>query len=68
MILGVCIAALSFTSCKKDYTCTCTSYESGVEIASASAVLENISKSDAVTACDVGDITYGTASVDCEIE
>ena len=66
-------ALIALTSCKKDYTCECTGYVDGVEVAgsSASATI-NDTKSKAADACDEGDdseellgIEY---SVDCEIK
>lgn len=67
LFLGVAISALLFGSCRKDYTCTCTSYVDGVEMGSASTTIENSTRAEASTACDAGDWSYGTSSVDCEI-
>jgi len=47
LFVAVAALALSFSSCKKDYTCDCT-----VNGNTTSTPLENVSKSDAEDACD----------------
>ncbi len=49
-----------FTSCKKDFTCTCTT--NGV---SADIQMKNVKKSDAKKACDAMEIT---GSVSCDLK
>jgi hypothetical protein len=69
------LAFLGLTSCKKDYTCECTSTvdmgELGKTSASASTTI-NDTKANATEACDAGDSksTSGlySSSVDCEIK
>jgi hypothetical protein len=62
--------ATSFTSCKKDYTCTCTSSGSGIT-ASASTVI-NDTKANAEETCNKGDATTSsggfTVTTACEIK
>ena len=52
-LLGFMALGLAFTSCKKDYTCSCT-----VSTGNVAVVLENVSKGDAETACDASQTTY----------
>jgi len=51
-LLCAVLFALSFTACKKDYTCTCTAL--GVDTVSP---LDNTSKSDAEDACSALETT-----------
>ena len=51
LIAGIAFVAVLFTSCKKDYTCTCT-ITGGV----SSSTTINASKKDATTACEAGTI------------
>ena len=53
----VAIVASTFTSCKKDYTCTCTTKETGVPDVVTTVTIKNATKSDAQKACS------GNASV-----
>jgi hypothetical protein len=48
----------SFSSCKKDYTCTCTGNGT-----SFSYELKDVSKSDAETACNV----YAVGGLNCSL-
>ncbi len=72
ILLGsVAFVALSMSSCKKEWTCTCTSSYSvnGVtSSASASATTEKMSKKDAEDACESGSVSTSYGSVKCEIE
>lgn len=65
IILGA-FALIALASCKKDYTCKCTT-TNGSSTASASTTITD-TKKDAEAACNEGDATYGSASVDCEIQ
>lgn len=47
----VALLAMTFVSCKKDYTCTCTTTVLGVS-ATRSYDLPNQTKKDATDACD----------------
>ena len=61
--LGV-FALILFTSCKKDWTCTCTSSIGG----SSSYIIEDQTKSDAKAECDSGDGSAAGITVDCELQ
>lgn len=69
MIFGT-FSLLVLASCKKDYTCTCTTTTGGVS-ASESVTL-NATKSDAEEACNEGDATATvlgiTTTTECEIQ
>lgn len=64
------IVATSFTSCKKDYTCTCTT--SGTGISASSSTVINDTKANAEETCDKGDATTTSGSITittaCEIK
>lgn len=63
--------ATSFTSCKKDYNCTCTT-GTGTTATSYSMILENYKKKDAVAACRAkgGNSSAGSVTVSrvCSID
>lgn len=63
LILGAAIVALSFTSCKKEYTCECT--VNGTVFGSTT-ITET--KSNAETACNAGDSEIMGIVTDCEIK
>lgn len=69
MIFGT-FALLGLASCKKDYTCTCTSTVAGVS--ASESVTINDTKKNAEEACNEGDATSTvlgiTSTVDCEIQ
>lgn len=65
LIAVVIVAGLS--SCKKDYTCECTTSVSGSDDISASTTI-NASKKDAEEACENGTSSVGGVSVTCEIK
>ena len=63
-------AALTITSCKKEYTCTCTGYIDGVAVpGSSESTTIKATKSDAESTCNSGDQDAGFGvSVDCELK
>lgn len=62
-LLAVVAILASFTSCKKDYTCTCTI--AGVDTATP---LDDQSKSDAEDACAVLDTAAQLAGGSCTLD
>ncbi|MFT5859735.1 MAG: hypothetical protein ACI865_001839 [Flavobacteriaceae bacterium] len=64
-------AAFGLISCKKDYTCTCTTTSGGQSGTSSSTTI-NDTKKNAEELCDEDDatVTWGgsTAITDCEIQ
>lgn len=64
-------ALFTFSSCKKDYTCTCTyRYSSVTPIESTSQVYEETTRADAKDACDQkksGILNSGYTEVECKI-
>lgn len=63
----VAFAAIALSSCKKDYTCECTSTVDG--IASISYPYESVKKSDATESCDALNATWTANSVGkCELK
>ncbi len=62
LIAGVAFVAVLFTSCKKDYTCTCT-----IGSISSSATYTKVSKKTATDACDASNAALlgaGTCKLD----
>jgi len=55
-------ALIALTSCKKDYTCTCTVDFMGQPISTSTTI--NATKADAEKACEAGN----TTGVVCEIK
>lgn len=61
-------AALFLTaSCSKDYSCKCTTTDGGTQVGSTTSTITG-KKKDAEAACNAGDATVGTLSVNCEIQ
>lgn len=50
-ILAVAALAISFASCKKDYTCTCTHAVTGGGSGTSTTVIKGVSKSQAKANC-----------------
>lgn len=61
--MAVAALTLTFSSCKKDRTCTCTI--AGVETAT---VLEGLSKSDAEDACSKSDEVAQVGGGSCKLD
>lgn len=51
-IAAIALFAVVFTSCKKDYTCECTSKDSNGTVMSSSTVTIKATKKDAKAACN----------------
>jgi hypothetical protein len=64
VILFGAFALLTLASCKKDWTCTCTSSIGGSE----SRTISDMTKSDAKVDCDSGDASALGVTVDCELQ
>lgn len=64
------LSMLSLASCKKDYTCSCTSTSGGYS--ATSTITIHATKKDAKDACDAFDATASaggtTATTACEIQ
>jgi hypothetical protein len=59
------LTLLTLASCKKDWTCTCTSSIGG---GSESSTIADKTKSDAKAECDNGDATAFGVTIDCELQ
>lgn len=64
VILFGAFALLTLASCKKDWTCTCTSSIGGSE----SRTISDMTKSDAKVDCDKDDASALGVTVDCELQ
>ncbi|MBM3185901.1 MAG: hypothetical protein FJZ67_06340 [Bacteroidetes bacterium] len=58
------LTLLTLASCKKDWTCKCTSSIGGSE----SRTISDKTKSDAKADCDSGDASALGVTVDCELQ
>jgi hypothetical protein len=69
-IILVAIAIFSLASCKKDYTCECTtSYGiAGVADVKSEVAYKDVKKKDAKASCNALSTTVGTASTKCEMK
>ena len=67
LLFAVVLGAVSFSSCKKDYDCTCTTTNSGTELSKTTVTLEDLSKSEAEDACSTS-VTVGTMTTACELD
>lgn len=79
VLLLVAVAGLSLVSCKKDYTCECTTSSDAAGYASttASGSTGKMKKADAESKCNEGDRSYtlpngnggtDTYKIDCNIK
>ncbi|MBD3637294.1 MAG: hypothetical protein HUJ25_08085 [Crocinitomicaceae bacterium] len=67
LIFGLIVGGFALTSCKKDWTCTCTSDDGQGNTTSSSTTIQNATKSDAEAACN-STATSGSYTVTCAIE
>lgn len=71
ILLVAAVAGLAFASCKKDYTCECTTTSTAGGV-STSATVEaktgKMKKADAEKKCDEGDFTASSGSSSTSIE
>lgn len=71
-LLAVAALAISFASCKKDYTCECTTTVNGGSATTASSNTGKMKKADAEAKCNEGDKTYdllgNTYKTECTIK
>ncbi len=66
LLAAVILGGLSLVSCKKDYTCTCTTTDDGEVFAESSTTI-NATKGDAEDACNT-ETSSGDFKTVCEIE
>jgi hypothetical protein len=65
LFLGA-FAALGLASCKKDYTCECTTTGMGTSITQTTTI--NATKKDATTACENGSSSVSGITTTCKIK
>ncbi len=69
VILVAAVGMLALASCKKDYTCECTTTDSsGFFDDVSTSVTINATKSDAETTCSGSEVTAGTLTTKCELK
>jgi hypothetical protein len=62
-IVAIAVLGMTFTSCKKDFTCTCT-----VDGQTYTQEMKNIKKKDAKNACDTWGSLYTLVGGSCSID
>jgi hypothetical protein len=69
VLLIAAVACMAMTSCKKDYTCECTTTSNapGASSVSGSAATGKMKKADAESKCNEGDKSYSVASFDANL-
>ena len=67
---GMALFALSFgfTSCEKDYNCTCTVYDADDNVLGSSTSILTGTRNEAQTACNEGDSEILGVRTDCELD
>lgn len=66
MISG--IALIGFSSCKKEYTCECTTTNGSATSIVNEKKLDKQSLKDARSKCDEGDMKIGSLETECKIK
>lgn len=66
-ILAVAAFVVSFTACKKDYTCECVTKD-GATVLSTTTATAKLKKSDAEAWCGDYDVTVGTMTTTCSLK
>jgi len=67
-IAAVTVALVSLSSCKKDYTCSCTYTATGLGTQTTNTTIADAKKKDAETACDNIQTTYSLLGGTCELK
>ena len=62
-VLFIGLALLALTSCKKDWTCECTAFGQ-----TGTTEIKDMTKKDAKTECDKGDISAFGFTSECELK
>ncbi len=70
ILLIAAVAGMAMTSCKKDYTCECTTTSNapGVGSTTASGSTGKMKKKDAESKCNEGDRTYSIDSFNAQLQ
>ncbi|MBK7130566.1 MAG: hypothetical protein IPM74_11865 [Crocinitomicaceae bacterium] len=68
LALVVVASAVVFTSCKKDYVCTCSGTVLGIPYSGADTTLADMTKKDAESKCDSFEFSIGSDSQTCELK
>ncbi len=70
-VMAIALGAALFTSCKKDYNCTCTTTDNGTVIGTSTVSLGKQKKSDAENACSAKASSSGggtTITTSCKLD
>ncbi len=66
-IAALLVVAATFTSCKKEYSCECTTKDGSTVVSTATTTIKD-TKSKAEDACNGLENTVGTLTTTCEIK
>jgi hypothetical protein len=61
------VAGLALVSCKKDYTCECTTTDNGT-VLSTTTFTGKMKKKDSETWCTNNVVTSGTTKMECKLK
>lgn len=67
MMSAALLAVILTSSCRREYTCKCTTSNGGTSSIVTENKLSKQSLKDARTQCDKGDAKLGTLETECEI-
>ncbi len=67
VLVAVVAVMATLTSCKKEYTCSCTTTDNGTVIAE-SKVTGTMKKSEAEDWCTGNAVTVGTTKMECKLD
>jgi Ni/Co efflux regulator RcnB len=65
-IAALALVATTMTSCKKDYTCECTTTALGITVSEEKTI--NDTKKNAEAECDKGDLNVSGITTSCSIK
>lgn len=68
LLAGLALVAFTFTSCKKEWDCTCTFSGDGVTLAPVTTTSTKMSKGDAEEWCNTGDYDLLGVKSECELD
>ncbi|MBR9921546.1 MAG: hypothetical protein GYB31_11970 [Bacteroidetes bacterium] len=60
--------AMTFVSCQRDYTCTCTTYDADGNVLGSSTSVITDTRNEAKAACDEGDSNILGVETECELD
>ena len=66
-IAALLVVAATFTSCKKEYTCECTTTDGSTTVGTTTTTIKD-TKKKAEDACNALNVSSGTAKTECKLK